>query len=122
MGSTNRRIAQLGRRHARVRKRISGTAERPRLCVYKSLRYIYAQVIDDVRGHTLAAASSREPGVREDAQSAKCVDAARAVGAAIAERAKACGVETVVFDRSGYPYHGRVKALAEAARERGLRF
>jgi len=122
MGSTNRRMEQLERRHARVRKQISGTGERPRLCVYKSLRYIYAQVIDDVRGHTLAAASSREASLGQGAESTKGVDAAKAVGAAIAERAKALGVESVVFDRSGYPYHGRVKALADAAREGGLQF
>lgn len=90
--------------------------------MYKSLRYIYAQVVDDARGHTLAAASSREAGLLEGAPSKKSVDAAKAVGVAIAERAKAQGVRSVVFDRSGYPYHGRVKALADAAREGGLQF
>ncbi|MCX7847856.1 MAG: 50S ribosomal protein L18 [bacterium] len=106
-------------RRARViRKRIRGTSERPRLCVFCSLRYIYAQVIDDSTGRTLASASSMRRG-----GPARCnIAAAREVGAALAVAAKAAGVTKVVFDRSGYKYHGRVKALAEAAREGGLEF
>ncbi|MFM7247065.1 MAG: 50S ribosomal protein L18 [Actinomycetota bacterium] len=104
------------RRHRRVRGKIIGTAERPRLAVFRSNTDIYAQVIDDAKGHTLAAADSR--AVKDGDKSAK----ARATGALLAERAKAAGVDTVVFDRGGYLYHGRVKALAEGAREGGLRF
>lgn len=122
MGHTNPRIAQRQKRHRRIRKTLRGSAARPRLCVYKSLRYIYAQLVDDDAGCTLAAASSREAALTANLGSTKGTEAARAVGAAVAERARSKGVETVVFDRSGYPYHGRVKALADAAREGGLRF
>jgi large subunit ribosomal protein L18 len=101
---------------------VRGSAERPRLCVFRSLRYLYVQVIDDDAGHTVAAASSMDPAVVDGPGSRKSVEVARKVGLAIAERAKAKGIETVVFDRGGYPYHGRVKALAEGAREGGLRF
>ena len=107
------------RRHLRVRKRLSGTAQRPRLAVFRSNRYIYAQLIDDVTGRTLVAASSQEPELRE---STLTVETAAAVGRLVAERAKEAGVSAVVFDRGGYRYHGRVKALAEAAREAGLEF
>jgi large subunit ribosomal protein L18 len=110
------------RRHRRVRKRVYGTPERPRLCVFRSLRYVYAQIIDDEAGRTLVAADSREPELMPDAASRRNVDAARAVGKALGERAKAAGIEKVVFDRGGYLYHGRVRALAEAAREAGLEF
>jgi large subunit ribosomal protein L18 len=105
------------RRHRRVRGRVHGVATRPRLAVYRSNRTIYAQLIDDDQGRTLAAADSRrlEPGVNKTA-------AARLVGGQLAERARAAGIERVVFDRGGYLYHGRVKALAEAAREGGLVF
>jgi len=106
------------RRHRRVRAKVSGTAERPRLAVYRSNARIYAQLIDDSTGHTLAAASSVE---KELAKTSRA-DGPSAVGKLIAERAKAAGVETVVFDRGGYLYHGRVKALADAAREGGLTF
>lgn len=106
--------------HYRVRKKVSGTPERPRLNVYRSNRYIYCQLIDDVHGHTLAAATSRE--LVKNGQRGSLTEQARAVGKLIAERAKAKGIETVVFDRGGYLYHGRVKALAEAAREGGLKF
>ena len=106
-------------RHKRVRGKISGTAERPRLDVYRSLNHIYAQVIDDVKGVTLAAASSNEKDF--GIYGGNC-DAAKKVGALIAERALAKGIENVVFDRGGYVYHGRVQALAEAARESGLKF
>jgi large subunit ribosomal protein L18 len=106
------------KRHRRLRARIAGTADRPRLAVYRSLNQIYAQVIDDRSGRTLAAASSLEA---KDAK-AKRSDAAKIVGAKIAEKAKAAGIEEVIFDRGGYRYHGRVKALADAARSNGLRF
>ena len=117
MAVTERNVARQ-RRHRRVRARIAGTAERPRLAVYRSLSQIYAQVIDDRTGRTLAAASSLEA---KDGK-AKRSDAAASVGAKIAEKAKAAGIEEVIFDRGGYRYHGRVKALADAARSNGLRF
>ncbi|MCR4404653.1 MAG: 50S ribosomal protein L18 [Candidatus Acetothermia bacterium] len=107
------------RRHRRVRKKIWGTAERPRLCVYKSLRHIYAQVIDDTTGRTLAAASTLDPQLN-GARGCN-IESAKAVGRLIAARARARGIESVVFDRGGYPYHGRVRALADAAREGGLK-
>ena len=106
--------AQRLKRHKRVRGKISGTPERPRLNVFRSNTNIYAQVIDDVTGKTLVSASSLEKG-------SDC-EAAKKVGLAVAERAKAAGIETVVFDRGGYVYHGRVQALAEGAREGGLQF
>ena len=109
------------KRHTRVRKRVEGTLARPRLNVYRSLNHIYAQVIDDIKGHTLAAASSLEAGLKADRNGGN-VEGAQQVGRLIAERAKAAGVERVVFDRGGYLYHGRVKALADAAREGGLEF
>jgi large subunit ribosomal protein L18 len=104
------------RRHRRVRGKVSGTAARPRLAVFRSNADVYAQIIDDEQGHTLAAADSR--AVKDGDKTAK----ARATGMMIAERAKAAGVQSVVFDRGGYLYHGRVKALAEGAREGGLEF
>jgi len=110
------------RRHRRVRKRVRGSQARPRLCVFRSLRYIYAQLIDDDGERTLAKADSREPGMIPEASSKRDVAAARQVGKVIGERAKATGVTQVVFDRGGYLYHGRVKALAEGAREAGLEF
>jgi len=109
-------------RHKRIRKKVFGTSERPRLCVYKSLKYIYAQIIDDEKGHTLVAASSLEPEIKSRLSSTKSIEAAEYVGRVIAERAKEKGITKVVFDRGGYPYHGRVKALAEAARQAGLEF
>ena len=111
--------AQRKRRHKRVRSKISGTSERPRLNVYRSERHIYAQVIDDTRGMTLCSASSLEKSF-EGAGSNK--EAARKVGLTVAERAVAKGIDSVVFDRGGYLYHGRVKELADAAREGGLKF
>ena len=111
--------AQRQKRHKRVRSKISGTLERPRLNVFRSERHIYAQIIDDVRGYTLCAASSIEKGF-EGSGSNK--EAARKVGKMVAERAASKGIESVVFDRGGYIYHGRVKELAEAAREGGLIF
>jgi large subunit ribosomal protein L18 len=110
------RDALRRKRHERLRLRLEGTAERPRLSVFRSSKFIYAQVIDDTSGRTLAAASSREPGMAAGGKA----DAARAVGKAVAERAKAAGVSSVVLDRGGYQYHGRVRSLAEGAREGGL--
>ena len=107
------------RRHSRVRRRIRGTGERPRLAVYRSNKYIYAQVIDDIDGRTIAAASSQEPDLRSKRLT---VETASKVGELVASRAKEAGVDTVVFDRAGYKFHGRVKALADAAREQGLEF
>jgi large subunit ribosomal protein L18 len=109
-------------RHVRLRKKITGTQERPRLCVRRSLHHIYAVLVDDARGHTIAAASTRERSLAGDLSSRTNVAAAKAVGGAIAAKAKAAGVSHVVFDRGGYKYHGRVRALADAAREAGLSF
>ncbi len=117
--STFNRTAARKHRQIRVRKRVHGVSERPRLAVYRSNRYIYAQVIDDVQGRTLAAASSQEPAMRGRSLNR---ETAAEVGRMLAERARAAGVETIVFDRGGNPYHGRVKALAEGAREGGLKF
>ena len=114
----NSNVARL-RRHARVRKNISGTAERPRLNVFRSLNHIYAQIIDDTNGTTLVAASSLEKGFDGNGGN---VEGAKKVGAMIAEKAVAKGIKQVVFDRGGYVYHGRVAALAEGAREGGLEF
>ncbi|GIW71444.1 MAG: 50S ribosomal protein L18 [Planctomycetota bacterium] len=108
------------RRRWRIRRKVRGTAERPRLAVFRSLKHTYAQVIDDVSGRTLAAASTLDSEVRA-AAGAKTARA-RAVGKLVAERARAAGIERVVFDRGGFKYHGRVKAVAEAAREAGLEF
>ena len=102
--------------------KVSGTSERPRLCVYRSLDHIYAQIIDDRAGKTLVAASSADKGTQKSLKGGGNVAAAKVVGKEIAERAKAAGVAKVVFDRGGYKYHGRVKALADAAREAGLQF
>lgn len=110
------------RRHARVRKQLNGSAARPRLSVYRSLHHLYAQLIDDASGTTLAAASTREKELAKGLKSLTARDAAEIVGKTIAERAKAKGVTAVVFDRGGYKYHGRVKALADAARGAGLEF
>lgn len=110
------------RRHARVRKHVCGTADRPRLNVFRSLDHIYAQVIDDSRGHTLASASTIDPALREQVQGLPKTEQAKLVGKTVAERAKAAGVTMVVFDRGGFPYHGRVKALADGSREGGLEF
>jgi len=119
--SEKSRIARK-RRHTRVRARISGTAERPRLNVFRSLEHIYAQVIDDTAGHTLASASTIDRDLREKIEGKTKSEAAKLVGALVAERAQKVGIKKVVFDRGGYRYHGRVKALAEAAREAGLEF
>lgn len=116
-----RRTARL-RRHARVRKHVSGTPERPRLAVFRSLAHIYVQVIDDTVGRTLASASTKDRQLVADVAGKSKREQAALVGRAVAERAKAEGVERVVFDRGGYRYHGRVQALAEAARQAGLDF
>ncbi|HWQ28705.1 MAG TPA: 50S ribosomal protein L18 [Dehalococcoidia bacterium] len=110
------------RRHIRVRKKVEGTPERPRLAVFRSLSHIYAQVIDDRAQRTLVAASDLEPGVRPQVEGKKKTERAEIVGAVLAQRAKEKGVTRVVFDRGGFKYHGRVKALAEAARKGGLEF
>lgn len=109
-------------RHLRVRKRVVGSAERPRLNVFRSDRHIYAQVIDDSAGHTLAAASTIDLELKAAVKGKNKTEQAKLVGRAIGERALEAGIKTVVFDRGGYIYHGRVKALADAAREAGLDF
>ena len=109
------------RRHRRIRVKVSGTPQRPRLCVFRSLQHIYVQVIDDASGTTLVAASTNEPDTRGSLSGSK-TERARGVGRTLAERAKEKGISSVVFDRGGYMYHGRVKALADAAREAGLEF
>lgn len=109
-------------RHQRVRKKVAGDTQRPRLCVFRSLRHIYAQVIDDVNGHTLVAASSQEMAGDNGTTAPPKTATSVAVGKLVAERALAKGITQVVFDRGGYKYHGRVKALADAAREGGLNF
>ena len=110
------------RRHARVRKHVSGTAETPRLNVYRSLNHIYVQVIDDVKGVTIASASTMEKAIKEQVAGKTKTEATKVVGSVAGERAKAKGIETVVFDRGGYLYTGRVKAVADGARDAGLKF
>ena len=110
------------RRHARVRKHLSGTSDRPRLCVFRSLRHIRAQVIDDTSGHTLVAASTLDSGVRSQIDGKDKSAQAAVVGEVIAQRALEAGITRIVFDRGGYKYHGRVKSLADAARKAGLEF
>ena len=116
------RDAQRRRVHARVRTRVSGTPERPRLCIYRSLGHIYAQIIDDRSGRTIISASSLDKETKKNLKGGGNIASAKAIGKIIADRAKAAGVVKVVFDRGGYKYHGRVKALADAAREAGLQF
>lgn len=120
LGSGNKIAVGRKRRHVRVRKKVNGTAARPRLVVTRSARHMSAQVVDDTAGHTLASASTMESDIRgaSDDKTAK----ARKVGQMVAQRAKAAGVETVIFDRGGHRFHGRVAALAEGAREAGLEF
>jgi large subunit ribosomal protein L18 len=122
MITTVDRAQERTRIHKRIRNKIAGSAQRPRLCVFRSLNHIYAQIIDDSKGVTLAAASTREKDVRGDEKGTGNLKSAKAVGKAIADRARARGIDAVVFDRGGYIYHGRVKALADAAREAGLKF
>ncbi len=116
------RARERARIHVRIRRKLSGSETRPRLCVFRSLAHIYAQVVEDLSGKTLVSASTLEKAVQVDRKKAGNIAAAKAVGKAIAQRAKAKGIDSVVFDRGGYLYHGRVKALAEAARESGLKF
>lgn len=118
VSKTDRKLERT-RRHARVRTKVSGTAERPRLCVYRSNTNLYAQIIDDVAGNTLVAASTLDKEIKTKKSN---VEAAKEVGALIAKRAAAKNIKTVVYDRGGYIFHGVVKALAEAAREGGLEF
>jgi large subunit ribosomal protein L18 len=115
------RIARQ-RRHSRVRAKVAGTASRPRLCVFRSLNHIYAQVIDDEKGHTLVTASTLDPDIKGEADKKAKSARAELVGSLVAKRALTSGIKEVVFDRGGYKYHGRVKALAEAARKAGLKF
>lgn len=110
------------KKHLKIRNKISGTAERPRLAVYRSNNHIYAQIIDDVKGNTIVAASTVEKAINGSLDQTNNVEAAAAVGKAVAEKAIEKGITTVVFDRGGYVYHGKVKALADAAREAGLIF
>ena len=121
MAHTSRSVARK-RRHVRVRRKVHGTAARPRLNVYRSLEHIYAQLIDDDAGHTLVALSTLSQDVRSELNSLSKIDQAKAIGKRIAEQARDKGIEQVVFDRGGFPYHGRVKALAECSREGGLVF
>lgn len=121
MGKARPRAARYGR-HARVRAKIEGIAARPRLCVFRSLNHIYAQVIDDERSHTLASASTISLEIKGEVASKNKSAQADLVGSLLAKKALSMGIKQVVFDRGGYKYHGRVKALAEAAREGGLKF
>jgi large subunit ribosomal protein L18 len=116
------RRESIERRHRRVRRRVNGTAERPRLAVFRSNEHIYAQIIDDEKQHTIAAASSIDKALKGTLESGGNINAATAVGKLVAERAKEKGIEKVVFDRGGNMYHGRVQALADAARDAGLDF
>ena len=116
------RHAQRIKRHSRLRRKVIGTSERPRLQVSRTLHHIYAAVIDDSRGHTLVSASTREKEIADGLTSRTNLDAAKKIGEMIGRKAKAAGIETVVFDTSGLRYHGRVAALAQAARDAGLRF
>ena len=113
---------QRERRHRRLRVKVQGTTERPRLNVYRSLEHIYAQVIDDTKGHTMASASTLDADVKKAIDGKNKSDSAKVVGQIVANRAKAAGISKVVFDRGGNRYHGRVKALADGAREAGLEF
>jgi large subunit ribosomal protein L18 len=121
MAKTNPKIIARAKRVRRIRKKLSGTAERPRLCVFKSNKHIYAQIVDDAAAHTLVSMSTLDKSF--DAKDAKNkVDIAKEVGIAIADKAKAAGITKVIFDRGGYVYHGRVKSLSDGAREGGLEF
>jgi large subunit ribosomal protein L18 len=121
MGKDEPRVARC-RRHARVRIKVEGTTSRPRLCVFRSLKHIYAQVVDDLKGHTLVSASTLDPESTDELAGKVKVGKAELVGSLVAQRALAKGIKEVVFDRGGYKYHGRVKTLAEAARQAGLKF
>ncbi len=116
------RIRKRNKIKMRIRKKIIGTEERPRLVVFRSRKYIYAQIIDDIKGVTLVAASSLEKNIKGERNSAKNVEVSKEVGKLIAQRALEKGIKTVVFDRNGYIYHGKIKAVADGAREQGLKF
>ena len=120
-GVTSKNVVRK-RVHSRIRKKIQGTGERPRLNIFRSLNHIYAQIIDDVKGVTLVSASSLDKEIRAVSKAGGNASGAKTVGTEIAKRAKSKGIEIVVYDRGGYNYHGRVKVLAEAAREAGLKF
>ena len=122
MKKTAQREVARQRRHQRVRERVVGTGQLPRFNVFRSLKHIYAQVIDDTRGHTLAAASTLDPGLRNEVKGLTKTEQAKLVGRLLAKRALEHGVKKVAFDRGGYKYHGRVKSLAEAVRQGGLEF
>ncbi|RKZ27251.1 50S ribosomal protein L18 [bacterium] len=122
MDKNKRKRLKRKKRHMRVRKKIFGTPERPRLCVFRSLKHIYAQIIDDTVGHTLVAASTLSPEIRDRIKGMKKTEQAKEVGKLLAKLALEQGIEKVAFDRAGYRYHGRVRALAEGAREGGLKF
>jgi len=121
MGKSEPREARY-RRHSRVRAKVQGTTPRPRLCVFRSLNHIYAQIIDDSRGHTLTSASTLDPEIKSETMGKAKTDKAKLVGSLVANRALTKGITQIAFDRGGYKYHGRVKALAEAARQAGLKF
>ncbi len=122
MASVQHKRAARLRRHRRGRRVVQGTSERPRLCVFKSARHIYAQIINDDEGRTLVAASTLSKELTRADARVKKTEVAKAVGTLVAEKALAGGIQRVVFDRGGYPFHGRIKALATAARDRGLQF
>lgn len=122
MFTKHNRKAVRNRTHRRIRSKIMGTSVRPRLCVYRSLNHIYAQLIDDVEGKTLAATSSLDPNLRSELNSGANIEAAQLVGKALADKAKEKGIKKVVFDRNGFRYHGRIAALANSARENGIEF
>ena len=122
MGKTNPSAEARDKRQKRVRRKVRGTAERPRLCIFRSSRHMYAQVIDDDSGRTLVTASTLSPNVKDRVKDVDKKEAAKLVGRAVAEAAKAKGIDKVVYDRNGFLYHGRVAALAESAREAGLEF
>jgi len=121
MGKDNPRVARY-RRHARIRAKVESTTSRPRLCVFRSLNHIYAQIIDDSQGHTLTSASTLDPEIKGEAVGKVKTGQAELVGSLVAKRALSKGIKQVIFDRGGYKYHGRVKTLAEAARQEGLKF
>lgn len=122
MGKTNPRMAMRLKRKRRIRKDLSGTVERPRLTVFRSARHIYAQIIDDAAGQTLTAAGTLSPELKDKLGDLKKADAAKEVGKLLAEKAKARGILSVIFDRNGFRYHGRIKSLADSCREHGLMF
>ena len=122
MGKVNPQAMARVRRQKRVRKKVKGSQERPRLCVFRSSRHIYVQVIDDVQKNTMVAASTMSPELRDKVKGVNKTEAAKLVGKEVAQRALAKGISKVIFDRNGFLYHGRIKALSESAREAGLQF